>query len=165
MVAEAQATRGTYLYASLLPSPQTREAQERLREYVWTIRIEGIRHVEKRKAAIQRSEEIHRELWDDVRGLAAADPDNGALSSYSDAVVALIAARQERLAKAPGRLPPFVWWSLYLLAVSALVASLPARARPLARGPVVALFGVLALAVDGHDDHGPGPAGSRGSSP
>ena len=24
---------------------------------------------------------------------------------------------QERLAKAPGRLPPFVWWSLYLLAV------------------------------------------------
>lgn len=146
VVAEAQATRGTYLYASLLPSPQRERSQEMLREYV-AIRIEGIKHVEKRRAAIQRSEEIHRQLWDGVQALAAADPENGAPSSYSDAVVGLIAAHQERLAKAPGRLPPFVWWSLYLLAVAALMSLGYQLGLARSRRPVVAPFGVLALAV------------------
>ena len=117
-----------------------------LREYV-AIRIEGVKHVEKRRAAIQRSEQIHHQLWADVRGLAATDPENAALSSYSDAVVALIAAHQERLAKAPGRLPPFVWWSLDLLAVAALMSLGYQLGLARSRRPVVALFGVLALAV------------------
>ena len=146
VVSEAQATRGAYLYASLLPSSERERSQEMLREYV-AIRIDGIRHVEKRRAAIQRSEEIHRRLWNDVRGLAVSDPENAALSSYSDAVVALIAAHQERLAKAPGRLPPFVWWALYLLAAAALMSLGYQLGLARARRPVVALFGVLALSV------------------
>ena len=146
VVAEAQATRATSLYASLLPSPYREKSTDRLREYV-AIRIEGIKHAEKRKAAIQRSEEIHRELWDDVRALAAAEPDNGALSSYTDAVVALVAAHQERLAKAPGRIPPFVWWSLYLLAVAALMSLGYQLGLARSRRPVVSPIGVFALAV------------------
>ena len=62
-------------------------------------------------------------------------------------MVALIAAHQERLAKAPGRLPPFVWWSLYLLAVAALMSLGYQLGLARSRRPVVALFGVLALAV------------------
>ena len=146
VVTEAQATRGADLYASLLPSPQRETSRELLREYV-SIRVEGIKHSEKRRAAIQRSEEIHRALWGDVRALAAADPENAALSSYSEAVIALVSAHQERLAKAPGRLPPFVWWSLYLLAAAALMSLGYQLGLARSRRPIVALFGVLALAV------------------
>jgi hypothetical protein len=146
VVAEAQATRGAYLYASLLPSPQREKSHALLREYV-AIRIEGVKNLEKRKAAIERSEAIHRQLWDNVRGMAAADPEPAGLSSYTDAVTALIASHQERKAKAPGRLPPFVWWSLYLLAVAALTSLGYQLGLARSRRPVVALFGVMALAV------------------
>ncbi len=146
VVAEAQSTRAAFLYASLLPSPHRERSRQVLEEYV-AIRVEGVKHVEKRRAAIQRSSEIHHQLWADVQALAAADPENAALSSFADAVVALIAAHQERLAKAPGRLPPFVWWSLYLLAVAALMSLGYQLGLARSRRPVVALFGVLALAV------------------
>jgi hypothetical protein len=61
--------------------------------------------------------------------------------------VELNAAHQERLAKAPGRLPPFVWWALYFLTAAALVS--PGYPLGLARSrrPVIAVLVVLSLAT------------------
>lgn len=146
IVAEAQATRAAYLSAGFLPSPHRERANDLLREYL-TVRIEGVRNPEKRQAAIARSEAIHRELMTDVHALNDADPENSALANYTPTVMQLIAAHQERAAKAPGRIPSFVWWALYFLAISAMVSLGYQLGLARSRRPIVALIGVVALAT------------------
>jgi hypothetical protein len=146
IVAEAQATREAYLYASLLPAPQGPRSRALLQEYV-SVRIAGVKPGGNRQAAIQRSEEIHDLLWKDVQDLTAADPENVALASYSPAVVSVISAHQERMAKAPGRLPPFVWWALYSLIAAALASHGYQLGLARSRRPAIAGLMILALAT------------------
>ena len=146
IVSEAQATREAYLYAGLLPSPEREHSRALLQEYV-AIRIEGVKPGGDRQAAIRRSEEIHTELWNEVRDLMAVDPENAVLASYMPAVVAVIEAHQERLAKAPGRLPPFVWWAVYCLTAAALTGHGYQLGLARSRRPVIAVLAILALAT------------------
>ncbi len=146
IVAEAQATRAAHLSAGFLPSPHRERTNALLREYV-TIRIEGVRVPGKRQAAIARSEAIQRELMSSVHALTDADPENVALSNFVPAVMQLIAAHQERTAKAPGRIPSFVWWALYFLAVSTMVSLGYQLGLARSRRPIVAVIGVVALAT------------------
>jgi hypothetical protein len=146
IVAEAQATRDAYLYADFLPSPQRERSRALLQEYV-AIRIEGVKPGGNRQAAIRRSEEIHTELWKEMKGLLAADPEEAALANYTPALVAVIDAHQERLAKAPGRLPPFVWWAVYCLTAAALVSHGYQLGLARSRRPLIAILTVLALAT------------------
>ena len=59
----------------------------------------------------------------------------------------LIAAHQERAAKAPGRIPSFVWWALYFLAGSTMVSLGYQLGLARSRRPIVAVIGVVALAT------------------
>jgi Protein of unknown function (DUF4239) len=146
IVAEAQATRAAYLYADLLPAPQREHSRTLLQEYV-AIRIQGVKPGANRQAAVQRSEDIHTQLWSDLRGLMASTPENVALVNYSPALVAVIAAHQERLAKAPGHLPPFVWWAVYSLTAAALISLGYQLGLARSRRPLVASLAIFALAI------------------
>ena len=106
-----------------------------------------MRDITKRQAAFVRSEAIRQELWDDVSQLTEAGSENVDLSNYGPALVALVSADQERVAKAPGRIPPLVWWALYCLAASAMLSLGYQLGLARSRRPIVSAIGILALSI------------------
>jgi hypothetical protein len=138
---EANAIGTTYLRAGYLPEPAASESRDLLAEYV-PLRIargEGL------EAAIQRSEEIQRELWliaEDVARTAGSDVN----ALYIESLNEVIDLHESRIvAGLYARVPPTILWLL----VGGIVLSLGMvgynAGLDRKRSPILAIVLILSL--------------------
>lgn len=118
VVDEANAIGTTYLRAGYLDEPYASDSRTLLREYVG-MRVDAI-DLEKRASAIDRSEQIHNELWTRAEEIARENPfDTVAL--YIESLNEMIDLHSERVAVGIGiRVPPTVLLGLYLVAIGTM---------------------------------------------
>jgi hypothetical protein len=110
---EANAIGTTYLRAAFLPEPSLSEARTLLREYV-PLRISTNDRVQL-AANIARSEEIQRELWSQVEGLAATSGASETFALYVESLNGLIDVSAARItAGLTARVPETVIWLLII---------------------------------------------------
>lgn len=109
----------TYLRAKMLPSPYDQRAQELLRQYV-EIRTERPTLLTL-DAALRRSEQLHRLLWDDARAVAALDTHSHITALYIESLNRMIDLNNSRVTVAIyQRLPPAITRLLYLAAIMSI---------------------------------------------
>lgn len=149
---EATTIGTTYLRAGYLPEPASAELQDLLREYV-PLRI-GTSDPDQLQANIDRSEELHVEMWaiaEDVAREAGNDVNALFIESLNDT----IDLHTMRLtAGLYGRVPPTILWLLIVgsalsLGLVGYNAGLAGRRSPVLAGVLVFAMGtVLALVMD-----------------
>lgn len=144
-VAEANAIGTTYLRAGYLPEPYNVESRQLLREYV-DKRLEAL-DLTRFRQAVNRSEEIHRELWSRAETLAREIP-SPTLALYIASLNQVIDLHTDRLnVEVVARVPWAIVLGLFLIATLALsIVGLHAGyAEKLNRVALVALVMVLSV--------------------
>ncbi|MDI1451685.1 DUF4239 domain-containing protein [Polyangium sp. 6x1] len=121
VVDEANAIETTYLRAGLLPGDHSAKVRGLLREYV-DLRLEAVKlgHVEH---ALQRSEELHRELWKEAEAVGREHPDSNVVELFIEAANRTIEVHATRVKVAVrSGIPGALWAALYVVAVLNLTA-------------------------------------------
>ena len=121
LVDEANAVETTYLRAGLLPGDRGGKVRAMLRDYV-DVRLDAVQfdHVEQ---ALQRSEELHRELWKEAEAAGREQPDSVVVGLFIEAVNRTIELHAMRVKVAVrGALPGALWAALYAVAILNLMA-------------------------------------------
>jgi len=126
IVAEVNAVSTTHLRAGFLEEPQRSASRQLLQEYV-SVRTMAWEPGQLDEA-LQRSTEIHAELWRHAEAVATAQP-SPTTSLYINALNDVIDRHTERVAYGLNvRIPPTIVWSLYLVAgLSAFLVGMLAR--------------------------------------
>jgi hypothetical protein len=85
VLAEANSIGTTYLRAGFLPSPEAETTRELLREYV-PLRVVTAETSATVEARLERSEEIHDELWTILEGVASTAGSSDLLATYVESL-------------------------------------------------------------------------------
>jgi hypothetical protein len=118
---EANAIGTTFLRADLLPEDYRTEVKLLVRDYV-NLRVEATQHDDKEQIeqAINRSEELHNDLWSRAVAIAAKQP-TPISALFLQSLNELIDMHEKRITVGiHHRLPAEVWTMLYGLAILAL---------------------------------------------
>lgn len=119
VVDEANAIGTTYLRAEYLDEPFSTEARQLLSEYV-DVRLAALDQ-NKLVASINRSEEIHQELWSQVVILAKADP-TPTTALYISSLNEVIDIHSERFnISLEVRVPPAILLGLYVVSMLSMI--------------------------------------------
>jgi hypothetical protein len=152
VLAEANVIGSAFMRADLLDPARSAEVKRLLREYV-DIRL-GVAHGDDPKAALARSEEIHRQLWRHT-SQAVADKPGAPTSAMAQSVIDVTAMHQRRAAAAlHSRIPVSVWVGLLAITFLAMLTlgmqvGLNGKRRLVAAFPLSMAFAVLfTLVVD-----------------
>lgn len=150
---EANAIQTAYLRSSLLPEPEAKAAANGLREYIG-LRIRSS-DSEDAWRRVERSEELHRELWSQAKAAAAKDARSIPTGLFIQTLNEVIDLHSKRvLVGLRSRIPAVIWGVLYLLTVIGLTSvgyqsGLSATRRsPAMIVLVLAFAGVIALIAD-----------------
>jgi hypothetical protein len=144
---EANAIGTTYLRAAMLPSPQGPSVRRLLRDYT-NVRLGATTGVPKEQV-LQRSEEIHQELWTEAVAVAERDPRSlptGLFIQSLNNVIDLHAARA--MVALRNRMPLTVWLVLFAVALLAFFAmGYQAGLTKAARSPTAIVLALTFSAV------------------
>jgi len=117
VIDEANAIGTCYLRSSMLPEPHRRQVRQKLREYV-DVRINAVENIASMGAAVDRSNELQGELWEEARIVAEKDARSIPYGLFIESLNLVIDLHSERLAAgARTRLPGLVWTVLFSLVV------------------------------------------------
>lgn len=120
LVSEANAISTTYLRAGYLDEPYQTESRDLLVDYV-DQRVAGLER-SKVEAAIARSEDIHKELWQIAEDMIQAGDTSATTAQYISALNEMIDLHTERVAiNLQVRMPPALPFALLLVAVGAMI--------------------------------------------
>ena len=112
---EANAIGTAYLRADFLPSPHADIVKERLKAYVDT-RIEAVQ-LGNIEAAIERSIDLHGELWEEATLAMNEDRHSIACGLFIESLNEVIDLHSTRvMVGARSRIPITIWGALYLVA-------------------------------------------------
>jgi hypothetical protein len=149
---EATTLGTTYLRAGYLPEPASTELQALLAEYV-PLRI-ATSDPQQLQANIQRSEELHVEMWAIAEGVAR-EAGNDVNALFIESLNETIDLHEMRItAGLYGRVPPTILWLLIIgsalsLGLVGYSAGLAGRRSPVLAGVLIFAMGtVLALVMD-----------------
>jgi hypothetical protein len=117
--AEATAAKTSYLRAGYLEEPYRTEVRQLLLEYV-QVRVGAAQGTTSLAAAINRSNEIHAELWDRTEELARANPSVEIVALFIDSVNEVIELHTERLMAVTLRIPSSIWLAIFSIIFLAL---------------------------------------------
>ena len=153
VLTEANAIGTCFLRADLLPEPLAAEVRALLREYADT-RIEGIRP-DRLEAAIERSEELHAELWDRAVRSVAANPGALGPALFTQSLNEVIDLHEIRVvAGLYNRIPFVIWIALYMVSLLAMLSvgyglGLSGSSRSMSTLALAVAFSIIiALVVD-----------------
>jgi hypothetical protein len=119
VVSEANAIGTTYLRAGYLADPYGAESRELLREYV-SLRIKALDPAAT-ESVINRSEQIHDELWLLAEEIAKGNS-GSTISLYLSSLNEVIDLHTERISAELGfRVPPIMVLGLYVIAVMTMI--------------------------------------------
>lgn len=144
VLAEANAIGKAYLEAGYMPEPQTEQLRALLREYL-PLRI-ATNDLPQTQAAIQRSIEIHAEMWAVIQPVARSAYISDLMSSLGDSVTDVVNINESRVvAGVYSRVPETIL--LLLLGGSALSLGMVGYGAGIAgrRSVVTAVIMVVAL--------------------
>jgi hypothetical protein len=111
LLAEANAIGGAYLQSDYLPQPQAGELKELLREYL-PLRVVPPDRAQL-AANLQRSRELHGQMWAVFSGVVATGYAPDLMSSLGDALTEIVNLDESRVtAGLYGRVPETVLWLL-----------------------------------------------------
>jgi hypothetical protein len=153
VVDEANAIGTTYLRAGLLSGGRGENVRKLLRDYV-DLRLLAARrdHVEQ---AVQRSEELQRELWREAEAAAREQPGSAAVKLFIESLNRTIELHAMRVKVAiRSGVPSVLWEALFLMAILNLSAVgyhaglIGTRRSPTIATVVVSLTIVLILIAD-----------------
>jgi hypothetical protein len=114
VVEEANAIGTTYLRAGLLPDGRSVKIRQSLREYV-DARLEVIQTGDIEQV-FRRTEELHRELWNEAEAVGQQHPDSIVVGLFIQALNETIDVHAKRvLVGLQNRLPGVLWATLYLV--------------------------------------------------
>lgn len=146
VLAEANAIGTTYLQASYLPDPQAEQMRELLREYL-PLRVASDDSAQL-QANIQRSMELHAEMWAIAEEVARSGHSPDLVSSFGDSLSEIVSINESRIvAGLYARVPETI--IVLLLAGSALALGMVGYDAGLAkrRSMLSAVVMIVALGV------------------
>ncbi len=118
---EANAIGTTYLRARLLPAEHGSRVEELLREYV-AARLSAV-EPGKLEASIQRSEELHRQLWVEADAVAASNEGSIMTSLFIQSLNDVIDLHAKRIfVGLRSRIPMVIWLGLFGLSLLGIAA-------------------------------------------
>lgn len=118
VLVEANALGTAYLRADLVDEIHGKELKQLLSEYV-NMRLEAI-DKEKRARSLERSKEIHRLLWKEVRLAAQANP-NTNTSLLVQSINEVIDVHEKRVKAAlRDKIPNSIWFTLIAISIIAI---------------------------------------------
>src|SRR5262245_58083880 len=116
VVDEANAVRTTYLRAGLLPDGRGAKVRSLLRDYV-DVRLEAAQSGDIEQA-LQRSLELHRELWKEAEAAGQKHPQSIVVGLFIQALNNTIDVHALRVKAAiRSRIPAVIWAILFLVAI------------------------------------------------
>lgn len=148
---EVNAIGTAYLRTGLLPEPARGDARRLLREYV-DVRLQGALSGQV-NAAIARSLELQRQLWDGGEALAKTGSEPIAIVFYLQSLNAVIDLHTTRLTQSLRvRVPSVIWVVLYAVAALAMAelgyqTGLAGRRRPLSIPALALAFAAVMLLI------------------
>lgn len=116
---DANSIGTTELRARYLPEPVNTESRNLLREYV-DVRLAAT-VATNFASARARAEEIQDELWTRATALAQQSPDSETFALYIDALNFMIDTHGERVAAATARVPVTLLYTIYAIALLAMM--------------------------------------------
>jgi hypothetical protein len=150
VVAEANAIGTTALRARLLPEPQRAETLKLLRDYA-QLRVDYIptgKSLAELPAVIDRSNQIHEALWQQVKALAAKDNNMVPTGLFIQTLNEMIDNQAKRLAALRNYIPNIVLLSLFGITAAACgFAGYASGLEPRRTRLPVLITGVLVCAV------------------
>jgi hypothetical protein len=118
---EANVIGTCYLRADLLPEPIGSEVRSLLRDYVDT-RLRGVETGQLR-AAIDRSEGLHAELWSHAAESVSMNPGSHGPALFTESLNAMIDLHEIRVvAGVYNRIPMGIWVALYTVSILAMLS-------------------------------------------
>jgi hypothetical protein len=115
-VDEANAIRTTYLRAGLLPGDRGGKVRALLREYV-DFRLEAAQRG-KVAQALQRSEELHHELWKEAEAAGRGQPEATVVGLFIESLNKTIELHARRIKVGiRGGIPEALWAALFVIAI------------------------------------------------
>lgn len=116
VVEEANAIGTTFLRAGILPDDRGENIRERLEDYV-NARLEVVETGDVEKV-LSRSEQLHRELWNDAEMLGKNFPDSIVVGLFIQSLNEMIDVHAKRvLVGLQNRLPIFLWATLFVVTI------------------------------------------------
>jgi hypothetical protein len=150
---EANAIGTCYLRADLLPEPIGTEVRSLLRDYV-DARLRGVKPGQLR-AAIDRSEELHAELWSHAAASISMNPGSHGPALFTASLNTMIDLHEIRVvAGVYNRIPLGIWAALYTVSILAMLSvgygiGLSGSARSITTVALALAFSiVMALVMD-----------------
>jgi hypothetical protein len=151
VVDEANAIGTTYLRAGLLPDGRGVTIRKLLRDYV-DARLEGA-ETGNIDQLLQRSDELHRALWQEAEGVGRKHPDSIVVGLFIQSLNETIDIHARRILVAVrSRIPGVLWGALYLVTIFTMAGvgyheGLTKSKRTLAVVVLVTTFSAIMLLV------------------
>jgi hypothetical protein len=146
VLSEANAIYATYLQASFLPAPEADQMRELVREYL-PLRI-GTEDAAQVQANIQRSVQLHDEMWAIFDNVARSGYSPDMVSAFGSTLTELINMNETRIvAGYQSRVPPTIIWLLLIGSTLALGMVGYAAGIRKQRGLLTAVVLILALDI------------------
>lgn len=161
LVEETRLARTAWYQTEFLPEPRRTEARMLLREYV-DLRLSGEQSLrdgdrEGVRQAIERSEQIHGDLWRIATVQHRVAPPGSEMdlerNGFLTTVISLVDAHVMRLEAAMlNRIPNTIWFTLYLMAVLSMLvmgyqAGLVGRRSPMATLTLALAFSAVMMLI------------------
>jgi hypothetical protein len=121
VLAEANAIERAYYQARLVKEPQSAEAIKLLEQYI-ALRLQAVRS-NKPDELLSASEAVHQQLWRQVEGVAAGDPNSAVTELFIESVNDVIEGHATRVvAGLRSRIPIVIWAGLFALVTVSMAA-------------------------------------------
>ncbi|UUO08374.1 hypothetical protein M4951_08670 [Blastopirellula sp. J2-11] len=149
---EVNAIGTAYLRADLLPEAQGSKIRQLLRDYV-EVRLEIRNSAEQITDAVQRSEKLHVELWNQAMVAASATPESPLTALFVTALNEVIDLHSNRVtAGVRARIPGTIWFALYLVSILSMAsmgyhAGLSGSSRSIATLGMVLSFVIIMMLI------------------
>jgi len=108
----------SFLRADFIGEPHRSAVRRLLQEYV-EARLDAVRNGDL-ALAVQRSEQLHQEIWSHVVAMGTADPSSEMKALFVDSMNAVISTHTKRLVVARNRIPSTIWLALYAMTILAM---------------------------------------------
>jgi hypothetical protein len=160
VIAEANAIGTSYLRAKILPEPQASRIQSYLREYV-DLRTRPATS-EALEGPIQRSVELHGDLWDEAISLGQAEPGSEIVALFVSSLNDVIDLHTSRVTVAPHqRFPRAIFNMLFIVSFFAMMVlgygtGVCRRRAPLPTAAVILSISSVFALIDALDAPGTG---------
>jgi hypothetical protein len=151
VVEEANAIGTTYLRAGLLPDGRGAKIRQLLREYV-DARLETVEtgNIDK---LLQRSDELHRELWHEAEAAGQQHPDSIMVGLFIQSLNETVDIHAKRIfVSVRNRIPAVLWVALYVVTILTMAGvgyhgGLTKSRRSLASLVLVMTFSAIMLLI------------------